>query len=190
MQYRHIFATAIAVFGTLGSSFAAPQSTSMVNAEQIRNYLKIEKGRPALVAFMDFQCPSCRKNWPKIKAALDRHPGTKFYSVDFPLTELHKNAFNAAVAYEIGRDKPSTYGDLLSDKQSLAPADLNAYLKAHHLPAVVGSDKAAKYEAKVNDQLRLSKSLHINKTPTVFLVDEKGSLTEVKDFAKLDDRLR
>jgi protein-disulfide isomerase len=193
MPGRHMIAVASVVFG-LASAPLAPgqsepaQSVAVGKAQLLRTYLKIADGRPALVAFMDFQCPACQKNWPKIKAALDRHPEIKFYSVDFPLTAQHKNAFSAAVAYEIGRSRgaeDSTFDDLLSGKQSLDPSDLNVYLKAHNLPDVVGTAKATEYEARVNDQVRFAHSLGVTKTPTLLLINQSGKLIEVENSDKL-----
>lgn len=191
MVNRHRIAIVFVIASAVTPSFAGRQTDKADRGERIRQYLKIEKKGPALVAFMDFQCPSCQKNWPAIKTALSHHPTVKYYSVSFPLVNQHKNAFDAAVAYEVARSsksQKSTYDELLSGKQNLEKSRLNAYLKAHRLPAVVGTSKAAKYEAKVNDQLKFATSLGITQTPTLILIDAHGKAT-VLDTHNLDKDL-
>lgn len=160
--------------------------------ERIRQYLKLEKGSRTLVAFMDFQCPSCQKNWPGIRAALKQHPEVHFYSVSFPLVRQHKDAFNAAVAYEVARStgaQRAVYEALLSGRQGLDAASLNRYLKAHRLPAVVGTPRATKYEDRVNEQLKFATSLAIAKTPTLVLIDANGSAATLDSADKLSSLL-
>jgi len=188
MLNRHRIAFVSVILCALSSSFAVQKSDTADQGERLRQYLKIEKEHPALVAFMDFQCPSCQKNWPAIKATLAKHPAVKFYSVNFPLINLHKNAFGAAVAYEVARNtgaEKSTYSALLSGKQNLEAASLNAYLKSHHLPGVVGTPKAAKYEVKVNEQLKFATDLGIKQTPMLVVFDATGKATFLNSVSDL-----
>lgn len=192
MLNRHLIAVASVILFGVSPSFAVRQSEQSDKGKQIRQYLKIQGERPALIAFMDFQCPACQKNWPAIKAALKRHPDVKFYPVSFPLVNQHKNAFDAAVAYEVAKGSGAgmrVYETLLSGKQNLDPASLNQCLRSHRLAPVLGTAKAAAYATKVDEQLKFATALGISKTPTLILIDAKGAATEISAADMLDARL-
>ena len=54
-----------------------------------------------LVEYGDYQCPHCGRAYPIIKNVQQRFgPDLKFVFRNFPLSEIHPDAFNAAVAAE------------------------------------------------------------------------------------------
>ena len=60
------------------------------------------EAKVAVVEFSDIQCPACKAAEP-ISVELRRTPGVKFVYRHFPLTTIHKNAWNGARALEAAR---------------------------------------------------------------------------------------
>ena len=128
-----------------------------------------------VVEFSDFQCPFCLRVMPTLKELRTKY-GDKMRLVwkDFPLTQIHPQAFVAAQAGNCAREQGKfwEYHDKLFGNQSaLQPDSLKKYA------ADVGLDTAkfnqcldsAKYEARVQDALGTGGHLGISSTPTVFV---------------------
>lgn len=74
-----------------------------------------------LIEYLDFQCPACRSYYPIVKSVLDEYQDRILFVVrHFPLTNIHKNAFNAAVSAEAAgrQDKFWEMYDILFEKQT------------------------------------------------------------------------
>ena len=73
-----------------------------------------------VVMFTDLQCPGCASVYPVLKKVISEY-GNKVYFVirDFPLTGIHENAFQAAVAANAARvqNKYFEYKELLYKNQ-------------------------------------------------------------------------
>jgi protein-disulfide isomerase len=128
-----------------------------------------------VVEFSDFQCPFCQRVMPTLKELRSKY-GDKMRLVwkDFPLTQIHPQAFVAAQAGNCAREQGKfwEYHDkLFGNQQALQPANLKQYA------ADVGLDTmkfnqcldSAKYEARVQDALGVGGRLGIGSTPTVFV---------------------
>jgi protein-disulfide isomerase len=128
-----------------------------------------------VVEFSDFQCPFCQRVMPTLKQLRTKY-GDRMRLVwkDFPLTQIHPQAFVAAQAGNCAREQGKfwEYHDKLFGNQSaLQPDGLKKYA------ADVGLDTAkfnqcldsAKYEARVQDALGVGGRLGITSTPTVFV---------------------
>lgn len=81
-----------------------------------------EKAKKAvtLVEYGDFQCPACKAYHPVVKELLAAYPDQlKLVFKNFPLTTLHPNAMNAAIAAEASakQDKYFEFTDILYDHQ-------------------------------------------------------------------------
>lgn len=73
-----------------------------------------------IIAFEDFQCPFCFQAAPIMKSILQRYPNDVLYVFkDFPLKEIHAQAYPAALAAECAgeQDKFWVYHDLLYSNQ-------------------------------------------------------------------------
>ena len=128
-----------------------------------------------VVEFSDFQCPFCQRVWPTLKQLRMKY-GDKMRLVwkDFPLTQIHPQAFVAAQAGNCAREQGKfwEYHDKLFGNQSaLQPANLKQYA------ADLGLDTAkfnqcldsSKYEARVQAALGVGGGLGIGSTPTVYV---------------------
>jgi len=87
-----------------------------------------------LVEYGDYQCPFCGAAYPIIKN-IQRKMGAdlKFIFRNFPLAEMHPNAFNAAVAAEAAALQKKfwkMHDIIFENQQALAWDDLFAYAKA------------------------------------------------------------
>jgi protein-disulfide isomerase len=128
-----------------------------------------------VVEYSDFQCPFCLRVMPTLKELRTKY-GDRMRLVwkDFPLTQIHPQAFVAAQAGNCAREQGKfwEYHDKLFANQSALTADA---LKKY--AAETGLDTAkfnqcldsSKYEARVEDALVAGKGLGISSTPTVYV---------------------
>jgi len=128
-----------------------------------------------IVMFSDFQCPACSATHPILKRVIDQYPGKiRFVVRDFPLTELHENAYRAALAAAAAnkQGKFFEYIDTLYKNQSaLDDASLAKYaaglgLNAQQFEIDFKSDATA---AEVRRDIADGESYHITGTPTIFI---------------------
>jgi len=69
-----------------------------------------------VVMFGDFQCSACSRTHPLLQKVISEFPGKiRFVSRDFPLQNIHENAFNAALAAGAAnaQGKFFEYGEIL-----------------------------------------------------------------------------
>ena len=128
-----------------------------------------------IVEFSDFQCPFCQRVVPTIKKLKETY-GDKVRVVwkDFPLTQIHPEAFKAAEAGNCAREQGKFWefhDRLFANQQALQPDALKAHA------AEVGLDTAkfsacldsAKYSERVQQHVSLGSTLGVNSTPAVFI---------------------
>ena len=87
-----------------------------------------------LVAFIDYECPFCKRHATTVMPALVRQyvdtGKVRFVMREFPVEKIHAQALNASSAALCARDQGQywTMHDLLfADQQKLLPADLKAH---------------------------------------------------------------
>jgi protein-disulfide isomerase len=128
-----------------------------------------------VVEFSDFQCPFCQRVMPTLKELRTKY-GDRMRLVwkDFPLTQIHPQAFVAAQAGNCAREQGKfwEYHDKLFGNQSaLQPDALKKYAADAGLDAAKFNQclDSAKYEPRVRDALGVGGRLGITSTPTVFV---------------------
>jgi protein-disulfide isomerase len=128
-----------------------------------------------LVEFSDFQCPFCQRVEPTLKR-LKQTYGDKIRIVwkDFPLTQIHPQAFKAGEAGHCAGDQGKywEYHDrLFANQQALQPADLKKHASDLGLDAAAFGSclDSSKYGERVRDGVSLGTSLGVNSTPTIFI---------------------
>jgi protein-disulfide isomerase len=159
-----------------------PAVTVMMEAP--RRTIEVASTDPALgsasapvtiVEFSDFQCPFCQRATPTLKKIQETY-GDKVRLVwkDFPLTQIHKEAFKAAEAAhcagEQGRFWP--YHDrLFANQQALDLEALKRYASETALDAAKFEQclSTSKYAERVNTGIAEGTSLGVSSTPTVFI---------------------
>jgi protein-disulfide isomerase len=128
-----------------------------------------------IVEFSDFQCPFCARVRPTLKT-LSEHYGDRVRIVwkDFPLTQIHPQAFVAAQAGNCAREQGKfwEYHDkLFTNQQALQPDYLKKYA------AETGMDAAkfnacldtAKYSDRVQQTMGVGNGLGVQATPSIFI---------------------
>ena len=84
-----------------------------------------------VIMFTDFQCPACSATHPVLEKVLAEYPDKiRFVVRNFPLTQIHQNAYNAALAAAAAKaqGKFFEYTDVLYHNQdTLDPASLKKY---------------------------------------------------------------
>ena len=167
---------------------------SRVSAQdEVNPVLKPPKGaQVAIVVFEDLECPDCRRAAPLVQEA------AKTYKIpvvrhDFPLP-FHKWSFDAAVIarYFDTHSKPlgNQFRDYIFEHQpEITAENLRGFadkFAAEHkidLPFVV--DPQGKLAAEVVADRDLGKSIHLEHTPTIYVVSNK---TQGKPFVEVVDR--
>ena len=153
--------------------FDAPRHTIEVTSEDPS--IGAASAPVTLIEFSDFQCPFCQRVAPTLKQVQQAY-GDKVRIVwkDFPLTQIHPQAFKAGEAAHCAGDQGKfwEYHDrLFANQQLLQPADLKKHA------ADLGLDGAAfgacldtsKYGERVRDGVAEGTRLGINSTPTVYI---------------------
>ncbi|HXM20297.1 MAG TPA: thioredoxin domain-containing protein [Terriglobales bacterium] len=167
---------------------------SRVSAQdEVNPVLKPPKGaQVAIVVFEDLECPDCRRAAPLVQEA------AKTYKIpvvrhDFPLP-FHKWSFDAAVIARYfdthSKQLGNQYRDYMFEHQPEVTAEnLRGFadkFAADHkidLPFVV--DPQGKLAAEVVADRDLGKSIHLEHTPTIYVVSNK---TQGKPFVEVVDR--
>ena len=147
-----------------------------------------------LVEFSDFQCPFCQRVEPTLKQLRAKY-GDKLRIVwkDFPLTQIHPQAFKAGEAGHCAGDQGKywEYHDrLFENQQALQPADLKKHATDLGLDAAAFASclDSSKYGERVRDGVSLGTSLGVNSTPTVFINGRRLSGAQPLEVFVADDR--
>ena len=150
--------------------------------------------RVTVVMFTDLQCPACARTHPMLKKVLTEY-GDKVRLVvrDFPLENIHPNAFQAAVAANAAnaQGKFVEFAELLYrnqqalDRDSLLKyaAELGLNVKQFELDFT--GEKAA---AEVRKDIADGKSYNISGTPTIYVNGVKVHRLTADGFRRAIDR--
>ena len=161
---------------------AGPEVRVLIDAP--RREVDIESSDPSLgrasapitlIEFSDFQCPFCQRVAPTLKRLREAY-GDKLRIVwkDFPLTQIHPQAFKAGEAAHCAGDQGKywDYHDrLFANQQQLQPEDLKKHaadmgLDASAFGACLDSSK---YGERVRDGVAQGQRLGVNSTPTIYI---------------------
>ena len=168
-------------------------SSLVFSQEDVNPVLRPPKGaQVAIVVFEDLECPDCRRAAPLLEDA------SKTYKIplvihDFPLP-FHKWSFDAAVIARYfdthSKQLGNQYRNYMFEHQPEVTAEnLRAFSEkfaADHkvdLPFVV--DPQGKLAGEVTADRDLGKSIHLEHTPTIYVVSNK---TQGKPFVEVVDR--
>jgi protein-disulfide isomerase len=151
----------------------APRSTVPLGGTEP---VKGEASAPVtIVEYSDFQCPYCLRVMPTLKRLKDAY-GDRVRVIwkDFPLTQIHPQAFKAAEAAHCAGDEGKfwEYHDVLfANQAALQVDDLKGYASK------IALDKArfsacldtSKYAERVRDTIAEGNRLGVTSTPTVYI---------------------
>ena len=128
-----------------------------------------------VVEFSDFQCPFCQRALPTFKSLRARYGDRiRFVWKDFPLTQIHPEAFDAAMAGHCAGDQGKfwEYHDKLFANQTTLGRDaLKRYASESGLDATTFSAclDSGKYRQRVQSALDAGIRLGVGSTPTTFI---------------------
>jgi protein-disulfide isomerase len=167
-----------------------------VAAQNVPDALRPPKGaQVALVVFEDLQCPQCGRTAPLLDQA-SRTYKIPLVQHDFPLP-LHNWSFDAAVLARYFDTHSKELGNafrlqVFQHQMEIYPQNLRAFAEkfaTEHkiaLPFVVDPD--GKLAGLVRADKDLGTSLHIDHTPTIWVVSNKHTqkpFVEVTDVSQL-----
>jgi protein-disulfide isomerase len=133
------------------------------------------KAPVTLIEFSDFQCPFCQRVAPTLKKIRQTY-GDKVRIVwkDFPLTQIHPQAFKAGEAGHCAAEQGKfwEYHDqLFGNQQALMPDDLKKHaastgMDVERFTACLDTSKHAE---RVREGVAQGTRLGVNSTPTIFV---------------------
>jgi protein-disulfide isomerase len=128
-----------------------------------------------IIEFSDFQCPFCQRVAPTLKKVRETY-GDKVRIVwkDFPLTQIHPQAFKAAEAGNCAREQGKfwEYHDrLFANQAALQPEFLKKYAADAGLDAAKFGAclDTAKYSDRVQETMGVGTGLGVGSTPSLFI---------------------
>jgi protein-disulfide isomerase len=152
----------------------------------------VESGDPAapirIMEFSDFQCPACQAFFRGVKPMLDREfvdeGRALFVYYDFPLVDIHPNAFLAARAARCAGDQDAywPYHDRIFQTQPEWSGLSDPASRFERFAGEVGLDQGAfrsclrsdRHAEVVTANLLLGQQLGVSGTPTVILDTGEG----------------
>jgi protein-disulfide isomerase len=161
---------------------AGPEVRVLIDAP--RRDVAIEASDPSLgrasapvtlIEFSDFQCPFCQRVAPTLKRVRETY-GDKVRIIwkDFPLTQIHPQAFKAGEAAHCAGDQGKywEYHDrLFANQQQLQPDDLKKHAAEIGLNAAAFGTclDSSKYGERVRNGVAEGTRLGVNSTPTIYV---------------------
>jgi len=188
---RLVLLTVVTIVWSLSVAALLP-----VFADDVPDTLRPPKGsQTALVVFEDLQCPQCGRVAPLLDQA------ARVYKIplvqhDFPLP-MHNWSFNAAVIARYFDTHSKELGNqfrlnVFEHQLEITPMTLRGFAEKfaaeHKVTVPFAVEKDPKLIALVNADKELGNTLHIDHTPTIWIVSNRHPekpFVEVKDTTQL-----
>ncbi len=149
-----------------------------------------------VVMFTDLQCPACAAVYPILKEVIAEYgKRVKFVIRDFPLTNIHEDAFQAAIAANAARsqNKFFEYKELLYKNQN--SLDTASLIK---LAGQLGLDtkrfandlNKKEFAEEVRKDMEDGEKYGVNSTPTIFVNGIKVRVLSAESFREAIDRFQ
>lgn len=167
---------------------AAPSVQQTVQLDLGNRPFRGEKAAPVtLVEITDYQCPFCgrhaRETLPQIEKEYVETGKVKYYIIDLPLEQLHRNAFKAAIAVRCANEQGKywqMHDQLFANQQTLDQWDARA--------GAVGLDQvkfdaclaSGKYDAEVRKDIGWTQAAGVRGTPGFYLATTEPGSSKVK----------
>ncbi|HRY82907.1 MAG TPA: thioredoxin domain-containing protein [Candidatus Moranbacteria bacterium] len=154
-----------------------------------------------VVIFSDFQCPYCKVFYKSLRDTMKNYKDNVLFSFkEFPLSEIHPQAENAALASmcALEQGKFWEYADMLYAKQSQwgetkDTSSFKSYARTLGLNAndFNGCLDNKKYQDKINADKNEAQNFGVTGTPTIFIQDkvETGALSADQFKADIEEQL-
>jgi protein-disulfide isomerase len=161
--------------------------------EPVNPVLRPPKGaQVAIVVFEDLECPDCRRAAPLLDEAAKTYK-IPLVTHDFPLP-FHKWSFEAAVTARYFDSQSKALGHeyrsyIFEHQPEITPENLRSFSEKfaadHKVTLPFAIDPQGKLAAEVTADRDLGKSIHLEHTPTIYVV---SSRTQGKPFVEVVDR--
>ncbi|MFH0869968.1 MAG: thioredoxin domain-containing protein [archaeon] len=128
-----------------------------------------------IIAFSDYECPFCRKAEMTIRDIEQQYAGqVVLIFKDFPLTQIHKDALNAALAAECAREQGKywEYHDYLFDhNDKLDIGSLELYALQFNMSAEKFNSclESQKFKYEIDSDIKAATAAGVSSTPTFFI---------------------
>ncbi len=149
-----------------------------------------EKAKVILTEYGDYQCPSCGEAYPIVKNLQEYfRESLLFVFRNFPLTEIHPDAFNAALAAEAAgkQNKFWEMHDILYENQSRLDLEALEYY-AEELGLKVNTFQrelqSKALQEKVENDMESGLRSGVNGTPSFYINNEKYNEDYSESFLK------
>jgi protein-disulfide isomerase len=188
IQFKSFSGVSFLLFVALALSAIAQDTPETV--------LRPPKGsQVAIVVFEDLECPMCRRTAPLVEQA------SKQYNIpvvrhDFPLP-MHPWSYQAAVMARYFDTHSKALGNEFRDyvfqnQLEITVQNLRGYAEkfaaGHKVDFPFVIDPSGKFAAEVNADKSLGQAIHLDHTPTVYIVSSRNPskpYIEVKDNSQL-----
>lgn len=184
-----------------GSTVDAPVEIEFENDEELvalaEGVVAGDPDAPAtIVEFGDYQCPGCgsfaRQVKPLVDEGLVEQGRASFVFYDFPLVDIHPNAFLAARAARCAGDQDQywAYHDALFQNQSSWAQDGSPAGRFVDYAEELGLDadafeeclRSARHAETVTANMQLGEALGVSGTPTVMVSRGGGMATRLQNY--------
>lgn len=189
-QAQRVFVEKLRAAASIQVFLIAPESPVFSISTTDQPSLGSDKAPVTVIAFTDYQCPSCAAMHPSLERLVKTY-GDKVRLVtrDFPLTQ-HSEAFKAAEAAEAAREQGKYWEYihiLLRNQSALTVEKLKTYATE------AGLDRArfdsaldsGKFKESVQIDVDEGIRLGLRGTPTLFVNGRRVSVTSYEDLAAL-----
>jgi protein-disulfide isomerase len=181
----------VVVAGVIGIVLAS--RGSKVTYQNVNSPRPVEGNANAKVVvqeYSDFQCPACGAAYPVVKALVEKYSkDIRLEFKQFPLTKIHINAYNAALASECANDQGKFWvyhNKLFENQEKLGSGSLKQYASDLGLDMTKFNaclDTQAK-KSVVDADIKEGNSKQVPGTPTFFVnnlqVDAIGLESAIK----------
>lgn len=147
-----------------------------------------------IVEFADYQCPFCARAVPTLKDVVKKYDGkVRWVYRDFPLREIHPEAFPAAVAASCAGQQGKYFemhDALFENSSHLSAAGNRALAEGLKLDMAKYDSclKDPKTAEKVNSDASDGQKLGVNGTPAYFVNGRKlGGAVDIREFSRVID---
>jgi protein-disulfide isomerase len=128
-----------------------------------------------IVEFSDYQCPFCGRVTPTLEKIRETYgQRVKFVWKDFPLTQIHPQAFKAAEAAHCAGDQGKYWefhDRLFANQQALQPDSLKKHAVDLGLNAAAFDSclESGKYRNRVREGMGQGEQLGVSSTPSIYI---------------------
>ena len=190
-QAERIFLEKLRAVASIQVFLVAPESPVFSISTKDQPSLGNANAPVTIVAFTDYQCPSCAAMHPTLERLVDEY-GNKVRLVtrDFPLSQ-HTEAFKAAEAAEAARDQGKYWEYihlLLRNQSTLTVEKLKGYASELALDRTRFDNAldTGKFTESVQLDIEEGMKLGINGTPTIFI---NGRRVAAKSYEQLKESI-